>query len=228
MRRTVATPSARSRRREPILGRGAYTYEMATSVEPIGPAPLETTNLVGLASSDESRELAASWRRLTRAATIVAVLTSPALISFFIRQDNWPWWKAVLVTLLLIVVFRGLVDIGLRRVIPWPSLFGLESQKHREEDVLARRRAWFWRFWLRIFVLVAMLITIVWLARGGSWTGAGGSILHGAGHVASQPALWVQVVFVFFLFIANFAILMGPLLLMNLAQMRAFEPGDAQ
>src|SRR5919198_2209759 len=101
MRRTVATPSARSRRREPILGRGTYTHEMATSVEPVGPAPLETPNLVGLASSDESRELAASWRRLTRAATIVAVLTSPALIAFFIRQDNWPWWKAVLVTLLL-------------------------------------------------------------------------------------------------------------------------------
>src|SRR5690349_14579040 len=122
---------------------------MTTSVEPVGPGPIEPPSLVSLASSEESRELAASWRRLTRAATIIALLTSPALVAFFMRQDNWPWWKAVLVTLLLIIVFRGLVDIGLRRLIPRPSLFGLESAKHREEDVLARRRAWFWRFWLK-------------------------------------------------------------------------------
>ncbi len=201
---------------------------MTTSVEPVGPGGVTAPNLVGPASSDESRELAASWRRLTRALTIVAVLTSPALVAFFVRQDNWPVWKAIVVTLLLIVVFRGLVDIVLRRLIPWPSLFGVESQAHREEDVLARRRAWFWRFWLRVGIVVAVIITVVWIFRGGTWTGAAGAMRHWAGHIASQPALWVQVVFVFFLFIANFAILMGPLLLMNLAQMRAFEPGDAQ
>jgi ATP-dependent Zn protease len=55
-----------------------------------------------------------------------------------------------------------------------------------------------------------------------------GSLAHGAGRIFSSPALWVQIVVVFFLFFANFAILMGPLLLMNLAQMRAFEPGDAE
>ena len=37
-----------------------------------------------------------------------------------------------------------------------------------------------------------------------------------------------QVVFVTFLFIANFAILMGPMLLMGISQIRGFEPGDAQ
>ena len=37
-----------------------------------------------------------------------------------------------------------------------------------------------------------------------------------------------QVVFVIFLFIANFAILFGPLLLMNISQIRGFEPGDAE
>src|SRR6202012_3453766 len=63
---------------------------------------------------------------------------------------------------------------------------------------------------------------------GGSWVSVWGSIFHGAGHVFSSPGLWIQIVFVFFLFIANFAILMGPMLLMNLAQMRAFEPGDAE
>ena len=38
----------------------------------------------------------------------------------------------------------------------------------------------------------------------------------------------MQAVFVFFLFFANFAIMFGPLLLMNLSQMQSFEPGDAE
>jgi ATP-dependent Zn protease len=192
-------------------------------VEPIG-----TLQPAGFASSDAARELAASWRRLTRAATFVAVLTSPALVAFFMRQDHWPFWKALVVTLLIVVAFRGVVDLLFRRLIPWPSLFGLESQQHREEDVLGRRRAWFWHFWLRIGVTVALIVTVIWLFRGGSWFGTFGSVGHGAGRILSSPALWIQVVVVFFLFFANFAILMGPLLLMNLSQMRAFEPGDAE
>jgi ATP-dependent Zn protease len=192
-------------------------------VEPIG-----SLQPVSFASSDAARELAASWRRLTRAATFVAVLTSPALIAFFMRQDRWPFWKALLVTLLIVVAFRGLVDLLFRRMIPWPSLFGLESQQHREEDVLGRRRAWFWHFWFRVAFVVALIVTVIWLFHGGSWFGTFGSIGHGAGRVLSNPQLWIQVVFVFFLFIANFAILFGPLLLMNMSQMRAFEPGDAE
>ncbi|HET7647707.1 MAG TPA: AAA family ATPase [Gaiellaceae bacterium] len=198
-----------------------------TSLEPIVPGSLHP-GAGGFASSEASRELASGWRRLTRAATLVALLTSPALVAFFMRQNHWPLWKALLLTFLIVISFRGLVDLLFRRFIPWPSLFGLESQQHREEDVLGRRRAWFWHFWLRLGVIFALLVTVVWLFRGGSWVGAMGSIFHGLGHILSQPTLWIQVVFVFFLFIANFAILMGPLLLMNMAQMRAFEPGDAE
>ena len=36
-----------------------------------------------------------------------------------------------------------------------------------------------------------------------------------------------QVVFVTFLFIANFIIFMGPMLLMGISQIKGFEPGDA-
>src|SRR3954470_3665793 len=193
-----------------------------------GVEPIRTLQAGGFASSDAARELAARWRRLTRAATFVAVLTSPALVAFFMRQDHWPFWKAILITLLIVVAFRGLVDLLFRRMIPWPSLFGLESQQHREEDVLGRRRAWFWHFWFRVAVFVAVIVTVIWLFHGGSWFGTFGSIGHGAGRVLSNPQLWIQVVFVFFLFIANFAILFGPLLLMNMSQMRAFEPGDAE
>jgi ATP-dependent Zn protease len=144
------------------------------------------------------------------------------------RQNHWPLWEALLLSLGIVIAFRGLVDLLFRRFIPWPSLFGLESKQHREEDVLGRRRAWFWHFWFRLGVFVALVITIIWLFRGGSWFGVWGSLAHGAGRIFSSPALWIQIVVVFFLFFANFAILMGPLLLMNLAQMRAFEPGDAE
>jgi ATP-dependent Zn protease len=196
-----------------------------TSLEPIVPGSLQPA---GFASSEASRELASSWRRLTRAATFVALVTSPALVAFFMRQNHWPLWEALLVALGIVIAFRGLVDLLFRRFIPWPSLFGLESARHREEDVLGRRRAWFWHFWLRLGAFVAAIITSIWLFRGGSWLGVWGSLAHGAGNVLSSPALWIQVVVVFFLFFANFAILMGPLLLMNLSQMRAFEPGDAE
>jgi ATP-dependent Zn protease len=195
---------------------------------PLAPGPLQPPGEAEFASSAISRELASSWRKLTRASTFVALLTSPALVALFMRQDHWPLWKALLVTLLLVVVFRGLVDLLFRRFIPWPSLFGLETQQHREDDVLGRRRAWFWHFWLRAGIAVALIVTVVWLFRGGSWIGALDSIGHGAGRVFGNALFWIQVLSVFFLFIANFAIIIGPLLLMNLTQMRAFEPGDAE
>jgi ATP-dependent Zn protease len=200
-----------------------------TGLDPtLAPGPLQPAEDGAFASSAIHRELASSWRKLTRAATFVALLTSPALVALFMRQDHWPLWKALLVTLLLVVVFRGLVDLLFRRFIPWPSLFGLETQQHREDDVLGRRRAWFWHFWLRAGIAFALIITAVWVFRGGSWIGALDSIGHGAGRVFGNALFWIQVLSVFFLFIANFAILIGPLLLMNLTQMRAFEPGDAE
>jgi ATP-dependent Zn protease len=200
-----------------------------TGLDPaLAPGSLQPATGGEFASSAIHRELASSWRKLTRAATFVALLTSPALVALFMRQDHWPLWKALVVTLLLVVVFRGLVDLLFRRFIPWPSLFGLESQQHREDDVLGRRRAWFWHFWLRAGIAFALVISVVWLFRGGSWIGGLNSMGHGAGRIFGNALFWIQVVSVFFLFIANFAILLGPLLLMNLTQMRAFEPGDAE
>ena len=178
--------------------------------------------------AEASQDLARSWRRLTRAATIVAVATSPAVYVWFTQQNDWVWWKALLATVGVIVVFRGFADLLFRRLIPSPSLFGIESRELREEDVVGRRRAWFWRFWFKIAVCSSSSITIVWLFRGGTWWSTIGFILDGIGNILSSPALWIQVVFVFFLFFANFGILFGPLLAMNLTQIKTFEPGDAQ
>jgi cell division protease FtsH len=200
-----------------------------TGLDPtLAPGSLQPAGPEDFASSELSRELATSWRKLNRAATFVALLTSPALIAFFMRQNHWPFWKALLVSLLIVVSFRGLVDLLFRRLIPWPSLFGLESEQHREEDVLARRRAWFWHFWFRVGVAFVVIVTVVWVFHGGTWVSAMHSIFDGLGNVLSSSQLWIQFVFVFFLFVTNFAILFGPLLLMNLAQMQAFEPGDAE
>ena len=186
-------------------------------------APLTT-----LPPGEASQELALSWRRLTRVATVVAVLTLPALFVWFNQQVGWPWWEALLAALAIAIVFRGLADLLFRRVIPWPSLFGVESAELQEADVVGRRRAWFWRFWFKIGIIVVVAITIGWIFIGGTWWGAAATMWDSVLSILSSPQLWMQAVFVFFLFFANFAIMFGPLLMMNLSQMQSFEPGDAE
>ena len=124
-----------------------------------------------LPSGEASQELARSWRRLTRVATLVAVMTAPALIVWFTQQNGWSLWKALLVSLGIVIVFRGFADLIFRKLIPWPSLFGVESAELREEDIVGRRRAWFWRFWFRLFVGFAAIITVLWFVHrdGRSW-----------------------------------------------------------
>ena len=184
---------------------------------------------VGTTDQGATAELADQWRLLTRAATIVAILTSPALFVWFKEHNDWATQWALLATLGTIIVFRGFADLVFRRLIPWPSLFGADSQRLREEDVMGRRRAWYWRKKARFAVVFLLLTTLVWLGRGeGSWLSTPGFLLDKAGEIITTPALWVQIVFVFFLFIANFAIFMGPMLIMGISQIRGFEPGDAQ
>src|SRR5581483_8390139 len=93
-------------------------------------ATAEVTPTTMLRSGEESIALASQLRRLARVATVVAVLTSPAAYFFF----------------------RGVVDLVIRRLIPWPSLFGTEDARLREEDVVNRRRAWTWRFIYRLAI----------------------------------------------------------------------------
>jgi len=95
---------------------------MATAEQPLRTA---------LLSNEEGQLLAGQWRKLTRAATAVAVMTSPALFVYFNKQEGWPIGWALLVTFLAVIAFRGLIDVGTRRFIPWPSLFGDDSQRLR-------------------------------------------------------------------------------------------------
>ena len=196
-----------------------------------------TANRAGtLRSSAESVALAGQLRKLTRVATVVAVLTSPAAYFWYRHQIGLSVGGSIAATAGTVIGFRGFVDLVIRRLIPWPSLFGTEETRLREEDVVNRRRAWTWRFYFRFGLWLAALITIVFIYR--YFTAAAGTtvtwpdtavhILRGIGHVLRTPQLWIQIVFVVFLFLANFLIFMGPLMLMGISQIRGYEPGDAE
>jgi len=190
--------------------------------------------LAALPAQEASRQLADQWRRLTRAATFVAVLTSPALFIWFRRQEGWSIGWSLVATFLAVIAFRGLVDIGLRRAIPWPSLFGTDSRRLREEDVVSRRRAWYWRKKYRTALYVVFFILAIWFAQ--VLLGRATSPLAAAGDIGGffqgiWPALKGNGPFLLllpFYFIFNFVILLGPMLMMGISQIRGFEPGDAE
>ncbi len=199
---------------------------MATAVE----APKNAL----LRSSEESVELASQLRRLARIATFVAVLVSPAAYFFFRKQDHLSLAWSIACTVFVVLGFRGFLDLVIRRLIPWPSLFGTDDSRLQEEDVVNRRRAWTWRFAFRCGIFLAAIITIVFLKQVWfnpthlSWPGTAGHIVKGLGHLLSNRGLWLQVVFVFFLFLANIMLFLGPMLLMGISQIRGYEPGDAE
>ena len=175
---------------------------MASEAQPTG----------GLQETELSNELASQWRSLTRAATLVALLTAPAVVVWLHQTQGWSWFWATLAGLGVVICFRGLVDLLFHRMIPRPSLFGLESQQLREEDVVARRRVWFWRFWLKVGIVLVVLGTIA-------------ALFDSSGVLLQLLPLFL--IFPFYM-IFNFLILFGPLLIMNLSQIQAFEPGDAE
>jgi ATP-dependent Zn protease len=172
--------------------------------------------------------LAEEWRALRRAATIVALLTAPAFFLLLYERNGWNPLVAILVTLVAVIMFRGLVDVIVRRLIPWPNLYNADQQL-LEEDVIARRRAWYWRkkfrrltFWGTLFVLI---VGIVAIANGESFGSAISTIVHGIGKAA--PTLLILGIQLPLLFLVNFLIFFGPLLVFGLKQMKGYEPGDA-
>jgi cell division protease FtsH len=196
---------------------------------------MATAEVAGtLRSSEESVVLASQLRRLARIATIVAVLTSPAVYFFFRHSDHLSVGWSLAATAGVVIGFRGFIDLVIRRLIPWPSLFGTEEARLREEDVVNRRRAWTWRFFFRVAVFIGVIVTIIWLWQvifdptHGTWFHTLTHTLTGIGHLLRNRTFLLQLVFVFFLFFANFFIFMGPLMLMGISQIRGYEPGDAE
>jgi ATP-dependent Zn protease len=172
--------------------------------------------------------LAEEWRALRRAATIVALLTSPAFFLLLWERNGWnPFW-ALLVTLIAVIMFRGLVDVIVRRLIPWPNLYNA-NQQLLEEDVIARRRAWYWRKKFRHLTIYAAIffgiVGIVAIAQGESMGAAINTIFDSIGQAA--PTLLILGIQLPLLFLVNFLIFFGPLLVFGIKQMKGYEPGDA-
>jgi ATP-dependent Zn protease len=183
--------------------------------------------------NEHSIALAREWRRLGRAATVVAVLTSPALFLALYDRFEWPLFWAVVGTIIGVAAFRGLIDVLAPKLIPAPSLYGAEAEL-REEDVISRRRLWYWRrkyrrgMWLVAVFAVILLIPIT-IA---SFTGGDTSIWAGFEAigdfvVAYAPYAASYLLIIPILFLANFLILFGPMLILGIQQIKAYEPGDA-
>src|SRR5215210_4407418 len=92
-----------------------------------------------LPSRQDATELARQWRTLRRAATFVALLTSPAVYLYLHQQKGWSVGWAIVGAVIAVAAFRGAIDLLFRRFIPWPTLFGVEDKRMRDEDVTSRR-----------------------------------------------------------------------------------------
>jgi cell division protease FtsH len=191
----------------------------------------ERADLV-LPSRTDANELARQWRVLTRAATAVAILTSPAAFMYLHKQLGWNIGWSLFGAIVLIAAFRGFIDLVVHRMIPWPTLFGTDDPRLREEDVTNRRRSWFWRFWYRLIALAIIIISIIWFYRvlrygaaDASWFGTAGDIKDAAKGIGPMMKSLLPVFFFFGVF--NFLILFGPMAFMGISQIRGFEPGDA-
>ncbi len=77
--------------------------------------------------NEHASALAYEWRRLTRAATAVALLTAPAFFLILYDSNHLSLVGSLIITALAVVLFRGLVEVVVRKLIPWPSLYGADA-----------------------------------------------------------------------------------------------------
>ncbi|MET0687030.1 MAG: hypothetical protein ABW060_17050, partial [Solirubrobacteraceae bacterium] len=183
--------------------------------------------------NEHSLALASEWKKLGRAATFVALLTSPIVFAVFIVALEWAAIWALLATLAVVVIFRGAVDVLAHKLIPMPAIYGAENEL-RHDDITSRRRLWYWskkfrRAWnLVLIVAVAVGIAMLVLAlQGESSTMRDGfdAMLDVIGTYLPVLASYAPIMVLFF--VMNFLILLGPMLLLGIQQIKGYEPGDA-
>jgi ATP-dependent Zn protease len=174
--------------------------------------------------------LAAEWRRLARGATFVAVLTSPATFALLHVANHWPIGWALVGTIAIIAAFRGLIDVVAHRLVPRASLYGA-GRELLDDDIVARRRLWYWRSKYRRLTYLAIALAIplglLYLTVGSTpadvWHAIWGFVSNPS-TIALIAILGLQIPLLFF---ANLLIMFGPLLFFGLKQMKGYEPGDA-
>lgn len=85
-----------------------------------------------LGRQEGSRELARRWRTLDRMATIVALLTAPAVYLYVDKRLGWDWRWAPLTTAVGVIAFRG----------PWSNWSATISGRHSRARGDAARVPW--------------------------------------------------------------------------------------
>jgi cell division protease FtsH len=184
--------------------------------------------------TEHHRALANEWKRLTRIATWVAVLTSPALYAA-LHRANHNFAVSLGLTIVAVVLFRGMVEVLAHKLIPWASMYGADDET-RADDLVARRRYWTWRWFLfkalpTVIVLGLLLLTA---AQGMLWVGGVSApffnpwtALKGLISPANLVLLVLQMLLFPLFFLGNFLIIGGPMVLMSARAIRSYEPGDA-
>ena len=184
--------------------------------------------------NEHASALAHEWRRLTRAATFVALLTAPAFFLVLYESNHLGLLASILLTALAVVLFRGLVEVIARRFLPWPSLYGAGAEL-KEEDIVARRRYWYWRakyrrlpIWIgAVLVLLALcqaLFAFAGVSAGFFNPFAGLRTIFPPDTLPQLALIFVQLPLLLFI---NVFILFGPFLFMAARGIRSYEPGDA-
>jgi ATP-dependent Zn protease len=179
--------------------------------------------LFGPRRAAEQMALQGEWRRLGRAATFVAVLTSPAVFAWLYGANDWPLVWALLATFVLVIAFRGFIDVLAHKLIPRATMYGA-GRELQEADIISRRRVWYWRaryrhlLWLVVILGVPFLILTLFGITPKE-------VLDGI--VSFLPYMLLYGIQIPLLFLANIFILFGPLLFFGLKQMKGYEPGDA-
>jgi cell division protease FtsH len=186
------------------------------------------------AINEHASALAYEWRRLTRAATAVALLTAPAFFLVLYDSNHLSLAASIIITVLAVVIFRGLVEVIARKLIPWPSLYGAgESLKH--DDLIARRRHWYWRTkFRRVPIYIAFILLLLAFCQAlFAFAGVSASFFHPFDGLRQifPPDTLPQLALVFvqlpLLLFINVFILFGPFLFMAVRGVRSYEPGDA-
>jgi ATP-dependent Zn protease len=184
--------------------------------------------------NEHAPALAREWRGLTRAATFVALLTAPAFFLVLYNTDSLSLAWSLILTAFGVICFRGVVEVVTRKLIPSPSLYGADESL-RQDDLVARRRYWFWRTWLHRLPWIAAFIFGLLLACQLLFAFVGVSApffnplpalrtLFPAGELPQLGLVFVQLPLLLFI---NFFIFFGPFLFMAVRQIRSYEPGDA-
>jgi ATP-dependent Zn protease len=181
----------------------------------------------------EAADLAQQLRRLARVATFVAALTSPVVYIWLHHHVGWSMGWSLAATVGMVIAFRGFVDVVIRRLIPWPSLWGADDAQMREEDIANRRRAWWWRQKYRLLAWIAVFVTIIFVVQwlkgdtSGWFDSAKSCVDWFYNRVLTNTTLWQQLFILPLFLVFNFLILFGPLVIMGVSQIRGYEPGDA-